>query len=196
VNNLATKWQVGKIIRFSISSYLGSLRKDTKASKASSSKGGDEKDDPNKKIIRMMEKMEEGLEYVLLLSWKMNVKDISSTIDAAVAKLLAEPCTTEERGRRAEGLQIMGGEFLEVGSAKALEVGRFKADTNRRKGESSSSESKSSSQQRTGVKNSNDYASIMQRIEVALTNSLIQDDDDDTEADTNEEKRRKTRAAA
>mmetsp|Transcript_20763 Transcript_20763/g.24751 ORF Transcript_20763/g.24751 Transcript_20763/m.24751 type:complete len:97 (+) Transcript_20763:13-303(+) len=95
-----------------------------------------------------------------------------------------------------EGLQIMGGEFLEVGSAKALEVVSFKADTNRRKDKSSSSESKSSSQQRTGVKNSNDYASIMQRIEVALTNSLIQDDDDDTEADTNEEKRRKTRAAA
>jgi len=191
VNNLATKWQVGKIIRFSISTYLGSLKKDTKTSNASSSMDGDEqcdeKDDPNEKMERMMDKMEEGLEYVLLLSWKMNVQDISNTIDAACAKLLAEEVSPEERRRRAEGLQIMGGEFLEVGGAKA--------DTNRRKDESSSSESKSSSQERNGVKNNNDFESILQRIEVAVMNSVVLNDDD-TEVDTSKKKRRKTRAAA
>jgi len=121
-NNISTAWQFSNAIRLSIGAYI-EARKENRLEQHQKSESIDEpcqngKSNPTIMSL-MMQKMEASLPAILELGWKMNVRDISSAVSGSCAKLLAEPSTTEERKRRAEAVQILGGEFIAAAERKA-----------------------------------------------------------------------------
>ena len=65
--------------------------------------------------IRQMS--EKSLPSLLKFAWSINLGDISKTLRSAVFKLLSDSgaSSMDERLRRAEGMKVLGGEFLTIG---------------------------------------------------------------------------------
>ncbi len=88
--------------------------------------GGDKLDANGKKMTKeeidaeqatlAAKKLEENLPTILELAWAINTRDIKNTIKNACKKLFADAdASMDERLRRAEGIRIVGKEFLEIG---------------------------------------------------------------------------------